>query len=109
MVMMIERRAEPRTSIDWPVSVYHPYAEQFLNARSVDVSRGGAKIRLDDNAPVTVGQTLELNFPRTATLAKVAGCFSRIKTARVVRVEPEFGGEQQVAVRFDKQAVDNVA
>lgn len=87
MVMLTDRRRHARNPIDWPVSIYYPHLGMFINGRSVDVSKGGAKIRLPLAAPIRPGQIVELNFPRTTTLAKVAGCFSRIKTAWVVRVE----------------------
>ncbi|MCG3178842.1 MAG: hypothetical protein BIFFINMI_01172 [Phycisphaerae bacterium] len=110
MVMLADRRSSARNKIDWPVSVYCPHLSMFINARSVDVSRSGAMINLPYLAPIRPGQVVELNFPRTATLAKVAGCFSRIKTARVIRVQPQqqVGGgkpaRQLVAVHFDRMA-----
>jgi len=114
MVMLAERRTDTRSRIDWPVSVYHPHLGMFVNGRSVDVSRGGARIRLPFRVPVRSGQVVELNFPRTATLAKVAGRFSRIKTARVLRVESEPAGSdprgrrQLVAVRFGADVLDEL-
>ncbi len=87
MVTMADRRRHSRNDIDWPVSVYHPRLGMFINGRSVDVSQGGAKVSLPLAVPIRRGQVIELNFPRTTTLAKMAGRFSRIKTALVVRVE----------------------
>ena len=84
MVTLAERRRHQRNNIDWPVSVYVPRLGMFINGRSVDVSQSGAKVSLPIAAPIRPGQVVELNFPRTSTLAKVAGCFSRIKTALVV-------------------------
>jgi hypothetical protein len=37
--------------------------------------------------PVRAGNIVEINFPRTAALAKEKGQFARIKNGRVVRVE----------------------
>lgn len=117
MVQMAERRRHTRNRIDWPISLYHPALGMFINGRSIDVSRGGAKVSLPLNVPIRTGQTVEVNFPRTSTLAKVAGCFSRIKTARVVRVERSRGGVdmpeltgmqplgQTICVQFDAAAV----
>ncbi len=91
MVKLAERRRHQRSRIDWPVSLYHPDLGMFLNGRSVDVSRGGARVDLPTAVPIKPGQTIEVNFPRTATLAKLAGSYSRIKSARVVRVEHRRG------------------
>jgi hypothetical protein len=87
MVTLADRRQFHRNEIDWPVSVYVPRLAMFVNGRSVDVSQSGAKVSLPLAVPIRAGQVLELNFPRTTTLAKMAGCYSRIKTALVVRVE----------------------
>jgi hypothetical protein len=37
--------------------------------------------------PVRAGYAVELNFPRTATLAREKGQFARIKSGKVVRVD----------------------
>jgi len=37
--------------------------------------------------PVQPGNIVEINFPRTATLAMQKGQFARIKRGRVVRIE----------------------
>ncbi|MDD4891453.1 MAG: PilZ domain-containing protein [Phycisphaerae bacterium] len=130
MVTMMDRRRHQRNQIDWPVSVYHPRLGMFVNGRSVDVSQSGAKISLPIAVPLRPGQVVELNFPRTSTLAKMAGCFSRIKTALVVRIEAESPASQKdspaagadpwlgvsqkrsrrqtVAVHFDKNALSLV-
>jgi hypothetical protein len=99
MVTLADRRQHKRNDIDWPVSVYHPRLGMFINGRSVDVSSGGAKITLPIAAPIKPGQVVELNFPRTTMLARAAGCYSRIKTAVVVRVdkpEPRLPGDAPV-------------
>jgi hypothetical protein len=87
MVCAFEQRSTERTDVSWPVSIWNPKATKFYNGRSVNVSKDGALIALPLNAPVCEGQELELNFPRTETLAKDKGGFARIKTARVVRVD----------------------
>ena len=89
MVTMADRRQFHRNQIDWPVSVYVPRLARFVNGRSVDVSQTGAKVSLPLSVPLAPGQLVELNFPRTSTLAKLAGSFSRIKTAMVVRIEDD--------------------
>jgi hypothetical protein len=89
MVTLADRRQFHRNQIDWPVSVYVPRLAMFVNGRSVDVSQTGAKVSLPLSVPLQPGQLVELNFPRTSTLAKLAGSFSRIKTAMVVRIEDD--------------------
>lgn len=89
MVTLSDRRQHRRNPVDWPVSVYFPRLGRFINGRSVDVSQSGARVSLPIAVPLRAGQVVELNFPRTTTLAKMAGCFSRIKTAMVVRVESD--------------------
>jgi hypothetical protein len=37
--------------------------------------------------PVRAGTVVEMNFPRTSSLAKEKGQFARIKKGKVVRVE----------------------
>jgi hypothetical protein len=95
MVTMADRRRHVRNRIDWPVSVYHPRLGMFINGRSVNVSQSGAMLSLPIAVPIRPGQVVELNFPRTTTLAKMAGSFSRIKTALVVRVEAEQSEAEQ--------------
>lgn len=101
MVTLADRRQHKRNQIDWPVSVYSPRLGMFINGRSVDVSSGGAKISLPIAVPLRPGQIVELNFPRTTTLAQAAGRYSRIKTGVVVRVDrpndtPIRGGDAAV-------------
>ena len=87
MVCAFEQRSAKRTDVSWPVSIWNPKATKFYNGRSVNVSSDGALVALPLNVPICEGQELELNFPRTETLAKDKGSFARIKTARVVRVD----------------------
>ena len=39
--------------------------------------------------PIRTGHVVEVNFPRTETLAKEKGSFARIKSGKVVRIERE--------------------
>jgi hypothetical protein len=85
------------------VSVWLPEANRFFNAQSVNISRGGALIALPMTTPVRPGHIVELNFPRTVTLAKQRGQFARIKTAKVLRVNRNNALQDasiQVAVQF---------
>lgn len=87
MVCMYEQREAGRLDVDWPVSIWHPKASRFFNGHSVNVSRNGALVRLPLKTPIRQGQELEINFPRSETLAEDKGMAARIKTARVVRID----------------------
>ena len=82
-----EQRTAKRTNVSWPVSVWHPKAAKFFNARSVDISKKGALIAMSMQAPVREGQDIEVNFPRNEDLAREKGGFARIKTAKVIRID----------------------
>ena len=82
-----EQRTAKRSSVNWPVSVWHAKAAQFFNGRSVDVSRAGVLITIPMKVPIHEGQNLEINFPRTEQLARQKGRFARVKNARVVRID----------------------
>lgn len=99
----VEQRKDARTDLSWPVSVWLPEANRFFNAQSVNISRSGALITLPMTTPVRQGHIVELNFPRTLTLAKQRGQFARIKTAKVVRVNrlnALHDANIQIAVQF---------
>ncbi len=86
-VAEIEQRTNARTSLNWPVSMWMPDVNKFFNCRTINVSKSGAYFRVPMTMPVGEGSVLEINFPRTETLAKEKGQFARIKLGRVVRVE----------------------
>ncbi|MDO8301760.1 MAG: PilZ domain-containing protein [Sedimentisphaerales bacterium] len=87
MQTVTENRREVRTNLAWPVSVWIPETNRFFNGKSCNISKGGALVQLPMTAPVRVGHVVELNFPRTQTLAKQKGQFARIKIAKVVRID----------------------
>jgi hypothetical protein len=66
-----------------------PDANRFFYGRSCNISRTGVFIKLPVTTPIQAGTEVELNFPRTQTLAKEKGQYARIKTGRVVRVDRE--------------------
>jgi hypothetical protein len=66
MQAMIEQRKDSRSDVSWPVSVF---------------------IVLPITSPVRTGRIVEVNFPRTESLAKEKGQFARVKTGRIVRVD----------------------
>ena len=106
METVVEHRKQARTDMLWPVSAWIPQANRFFNGRSTNVSKTGAFVRLPVTTPVRQGQLIELNFPRTETLAKEKGQFARIKIGTVVRVNrKDILNEANVgvAVQFDSE------
>ena len=89
METLVEQRKDARTSLLWPVSVWVPRANRFFNGQSANISKGGVLIKLPMTAPVGLGSTVEINFPRTSALAKQKGQYARIKQGKVVRVDRE--------------------
>ncbi|MBA7632285.1 hypothetical protein ES703_39828 [subsurface metagenome] len=87
METLIEQRKDVRTNLSWPVSLWLPEANRFFNGRSSNISKTGVFIKLPITTPVRSGNTVEVNFPRTAALAERKGQFARIKSGRVVRIE----------------------
>jgi len=87
METALDQRKSSRTHLTWPVSVWMPQANRFVNGTSENISKSGALLRLPLTTPVRFGQIVELNFPRTSKLAEEKGQFARIKTGKVVRIE----------------------
>jgi len=87
METLTEQRKDTRTILSWPVSIWLPEAKRFFNGRSSNISKTGVYVKLPMTTPVLLGHTVEVNFPRTETLAREKGQFARIKTGKVVRVE----------------------
>jgi hypothetical protein len=87
METVLEQRKHNRTNLNWPVSVWLPQANRFFNGRSTNISKAGVLVSLPMTTPVRTGHTVEINFPRTNTLATEKGQFARIKSGRVVRIE----------------------
>ena len=102
---VVEQRQDIRQDLSWPVSVWLPEANRFFNGKSVNVSKGGALISIPMTTPVEPGNEIEVNFPRTTTLAKQKGQYARIKNAKVVRVDRQqlfHEGSIGIAVQFDE-------
>jgi len=87
METIVEQRLESRTNLYWPVSIWLPQANRFFNGRSTNISKVGVFITVPMTTPIQPGNIVEVNFPRTTTLAKQKGQFARIKKGRVVRVD----------------------
>jgi len=87
METLIEQRKDARTAVSWPVSVWLPEANRFFNGRSSNISKTGVFVTVPITMPVRLGHTVEINFPRTVTLAKQKGQFARVKSGKVVRVD----------------------
>ena len=84
---VINQRHDVRSDLSWPVSIWLPEANRFFNGKSVNVSKGGAFISVPMTTPVRPGHEIEVNFPRTMSLAKQKGQYARIKHAKILRVE----------------------
>jgi len=87
METLIEQRKDARTDLSWPVSLWLPEANRFFNGRSSNISKTGVFVTVAMTTPVRTGHIVEINFPRTKTLARQKGRFARIKSGKVVRVE----------------------
>jgi hypothetical protein len=84
---VVEQRKEARSDLAWPVSVWLPEANRFFHGRSVNVSKGGAYVSVPMTTPIRPGHEVEINFPRTTSLARQKGQYARIKCGKVLRVE----------------------
>ena len=84
---IVEQRKDTRSDLAWPVSMWLPEANRFFNGKSVNISKGGVYLSLPMITPVKAGHNVEINFPRTQSLAKEKGQYARIKCGKVVRVE----------------------
>ncbi|MHC4159560.1 MAG: PilZ domain-containing protein [Planctomycetota bacterium] len=89
METLTEQRKDVRTSLCWPVSIWLPEANRFFNGKSSNISKAGVFITVPMTTPIRAGHTVEVNFPRTESLAKQKGQFARIKSGTVMRVERE--------------------
>lgn len=102
---IVEQRQEIRSDLSWPVSIWLPEANRFFNGKSVNVSKGGAFLSVPMTTPVRPGHEIEINFPRTMSLARQKGQYARIKTGKVLRVERGQmlqAGSIGVAIQFDE-------
>ncbi len=87
METLVEQRKDTRTTLSWPISMWLPEANRFFNGRSANISKTGVYMRMPLGAPIRKGNIVELNFPRTESLAKEKGGYARIKSGKVVRIE----------------------
>jgi len=104
MKTLIEQRKDTRAQLCWPISMWLPQANRFINGRSYNISKTGVFVTVPMTTPVRTGHIVEINFPRTMALAKEKGRFARIKSGRVVRVERKNmlkDAKIGVAVAFD--------
>lgn len=86
---LVEQRKDTRTNLSWPVSVWVPQANRFFNGQSANISKSGVYLKVPMTTPLDRGSTVELNFPRTETLAEQKGQFARIKKGTIVRIDRE--------------------
>ncbi len=85
----VENRRAARTELSWPVSIWLPEANRFFNGKTINVAKGGVLLSVPMTTPIRPGHVVEINFPRTMSLAKKKGQFARIKTGTVLRVDRE--------------------
>jgi len=99
-----EQRSDVRSELSWPVSLWFPEMNQFYNGKTINVSKTGAIMSMPLSMPIRLGHDVEINFPRTTSLARQKGQYARIKLGRVVRVGlmPGRPGLSTVAVEFGK-------
>ena len=76
METVVDQRKHNRTNLNWPVSVWLPQANRFFNGRSTNISKTGVLVSLPMTTPVRLGHKVEINFPRTTTLAREKGQFA---------------------------------
>ena len=93
---MSEKRKSRRSNLSWPISVWVPRLNRFSNCNLKNISSGGCLAEKRISFGFKMGEIVEVNFPRTDRLAKLKGTYSRIKTAKVVRIKGN-----DVAVEFD--------
>ena len=101
--LKVEHRTDTRADLSWPVSVWLPEANRFINGRSVNVSKGGVYMSVPMTTPIKDGSEIEINFPRTKALATQKGRFARIKSGKVIRVDRNHlldRGLIKVAIQF---------
>ena len=84
---LVEQRSDVRTELNWPVSMWVPDANRFFNGQSSNISKTGVYLNVPLTTPVREGNIVEINFPRTDSLARKKGGYARIKVGKVVRVE----------------------
>ena len=84
---VVDQRTDARSELTWPVSIWLPEANRFFNGKSVNISKGGAYLSVPMTTPVSEGHEVEINLPRTTTLAKEKGQYARIRSGKILRVE----------------------
>jgi len=60
MQALIEQRKDSRSSVAWPVSVWIPEANRFVNGRSCNISKTGVFVTLPLTAPIRTGHLVEI-------------------------------------------------
>ena len=108
--LIMEQRKDARSDLSWPVSIWLPEAGRFFNGKSVNISKGGVYLSVPMTTPVRIGHEVEINFPRTPSLAKQKGQYARIKPGTVVRVDRRSileNGNIGIAIRFTGETMES--
>ena len=106
--LIAEQRRDTRSDLAWPISMWLPEAGRFFNGKSINISKGGVYLSVPMTTPIRVGHEVEINFPRTPSLAKQKGQYARIKPGTVVRVDRRSildGGNIGIAIQFDGEQI----
>jgi hypothetical protein len=97
----MERREHPRQPLRRPAKLRNPLNERYLPAESVDLSAGGALLRVSDPARLEAGQPVAVAVAGRADQPLLRR--DEMHTGRVVR-RLGHHGSQYVAVAFDQPA-----
>ena len=84
---VVEQRRDARSELALPVSVLLPEANRFSRPERQRQQGRRLHFRPDRPPPSGPGHEVEINFPRTTSLARQKGQYARIKSGKVLRVE----------------------
>jgi len=98
MTLRLERRADPRISIEQAGKVYDPRSRKFYPCEASNVSRGGALLKLDHRLPVGPGDRVMLGVGSGPSDALLHA--TEMLEAEVVRSLTTTDDRQGLGVRF---------
>lgn len=96
-----DRRRHPRVSIDLPVKVRNQFSGKYGAGQAVNISAGGAMLRLSFGPMLTPGQPIRVGIAGTRRSAVIPA--ESMRDATVIRSHG-LGRAQHVAVRFEAAA-----
>jgi hypothetical protein len=106
MAQNTDRREHPRQSIERPCKVFRRGTQQYVAARTCDVSAGGALLEISAARPVVPGERVDVGvaWSRSPILLEDA-----LMESHVVRVSPMGKNRQTIGIRFDRAISPAVA